>query len=120
MRRALVALVLALAALHEAAAREWTAEERALGAAALALHLADWSQTLRIGEPDNGVHERNPILGPHPLRSEVNVYFAGTTLLMALLAHALPEIRRPLLYGYIAVGAVAVGNNLALGVRVGF
>lgn len=100
-------------------ADEWSTTDRALLAGAAALHLADWSQTLRIAEP-GGWYEKNRILGPDPSRSDVNAYFAGTAVLLLVLASALPEYRTALLTGWITVGIVSVGNNLALGIRIGF
>jgi uncharacterized membrane protein len=111
----------ALAALvvSDARASEWSAADRALLAGAMALHLADWSQTRTIATDDRW-YERNPILGRHPTRVQVDAYFAGTALLMLAAAHYLPSWRTELLTGYVVVGFMAVGNNLALGIRVGF
>lgn len=113
----------ALAALVVSGARasEWSDTDRALAATALALHVLDWGQTLDIIKPHNGVIETNPVLGPYPSRGDVNAYFVGTALLMGVIAHALPEQRRGLLLGYVAVGLVTVARNrIVFGVRVGF
>lgn len=102
-------------------AEDWSDTDRALAVTALALHVADWSQTLRIIRPGSGLHEINPILGEHPERGAVNAYFVGTSLLMLALAHAMPEYRRGLLIGYVAVGgATVLRNRLVFGLRVGF
>jgi hypothetical protein len=121
IRRYLLGAAIAALVVSGARASEWSDTDRALAVTALALHVADWSQTLRIIEPHNGVREANPILGPYPSRGDVNAYFAGTALLMGVLAHALPEHRRGLLLGYVAVGLVTVARNrIVFGVRVGF
>jgi hypothetical protein len=121
LARFLAGAALAALLLSGARASEWNDTDRALMATALALHLVDWGQTLEIIRPGNGVHEANPILGPFPSRGDVNAYFAGTSLLMFVIAHALPEMRRPLLWGYVAVGLLTVTrNHVVFGVRVGF
>lgn len=120
MRAALFALLLAAWPAHAHPA-EWNDTDRALMATALALHVLDWAQTREIAKPGNGVHEINPILGEYPSRRDVDAYFLGTSLLMFVAAHALPELRRPMLWGYVAVGAITVArNHLVFGIRVGF
>jgi hypothetical protein len=121
IRRYLAGAAVAALVVSGARASEWNDTDRALAATALALHVADWSQTLHIIKPHNGLHETNPILGPYPSRGDVNAYFVGTALLMGVVAHALPEHRRGLLLGYVAVGLVTVARNrIVFGVRVGF
>jgi predicted alpha/beta hydrolase family esterase len=109
----------AIAAFFLSAARaEWSATDRALLAGAMAFHLADWRQT-RVIAGDDRWYERNPILGRYPSTAQVDRYFLATGLAMAAAAHFLPQYRRALLLGYLTVGVFSVGNNLALGVRVG-
>jgi hypothetical protein len=114
-----VALVFALA-ISSVRAENWSDTDRNLAITAMILHAIDWRQTHQIVKPGNGVHETNPILGDDPSRGEINAYFLGTSLLMIGLAHVLPEIRRPLLWGYIAVGTVTVvRNHIVFGIRIG-
>ena len=118
--RWLLALLVAAALSAPARASDWTTTERAMLASALVLHVADWSQTLQIADQPDRHFERNPILGRHPSRGEVNAYFSATALALVLLADALPQYRRAFLGGWIAVQAVVVHNNLGIGLRIGF
>lgn len=119
MRDVIAAIAIVLSLAQPARAQDWNDGDRALFATAMLLHVLDWGQTLHIVD-DPRFYERNPILGRHPSRGDVNAYFAGTALLMFTLAHVLPEYRRPLLWGYVAVGATVVGQNFGIGLRVRF
>lgn len=98
--------------------QEWTPADTKLEVAYLMLHTADWLQTLEIAESER-LYERNPILGRHPSRGEVNRYFIATGILHVVLAKALPPKPRHWFQGVtISMEAGCVGMNYNLGVRV--
>jgi hypothetical protein len=81
----------------------------------------DYAQTMKISDNPNDYHEHNPIIGRHPGREAVTIYFLTSYVLVTSLAVVLPtEIRPYLQYGAIGVEAVAVGNNLSIGLGFGF
>jgi hypothetical protein len=101
--------------------RTWTKADSAREAAYLALHVADWGQTLDIADHPDKWHENNPALGSHPSRGEVNRYFAITGLLHPVISYALPDDWRPYWqYGTIGLEVICVGNNARMGIGFGF
>lgn len=116
MRRWLLAVLLSVAVLP-GSTEPWTTTQRALLAAALVAHAADWSQTRQIHAID-GVRERNPILGDKPSPGRVDAYFAATGIALAAASHYWPAYRTTVLGVWLSVELLAVGNNLALGIRV--
>jgi hypothetical protein len=81
------------------AAQEWTKLDTFTEAASLAPMVADWAQTLNIEWRNSHKHlchdklqacwERNPILGVHPSRAKVNLYFATVIVGHVLIAKKL-------------------------------
>ncbi len=83
---------------------EITWDQIGLEAAYLTLHCIDWGQTLNIADnPDRYWEAVNPILGKHPSRGRVNLYFAATAM-----AHIAGTILLPSRYRYLWQG-VAIG-----------
>ncbi|MFM1991288.1 MAG: hypothetical protein RJA99_4245 [Pseudomonadota bacterium] len=117
--RYLIGAAVAALLVSGARAQDWTATDRALLGAALVLHAADWSQTLRIIDTP-GMYETNPVLGRHPSRGDVNAWFFGVGLTVSLLAYALPDYRRQILGTWVTVGLFYVAHNAGIGVRIGF
>ncbi len=91
--------------------------------AANALILADWGQTRHIaanGEED-GYEETNPILGPRPSTSEVNLYFASALVLTNGVGWLLPEPwERRWFIAVTAVQGAVVAHNHSIGLRIEF
>jgi hypothetical protein len=95
--------------------------EKALQAAFLGAGALDWGQTIKFTQDPTyqelGHREMNPILGPHPSRTRVNVYMP-----LALAAHtlgvwALPRPYRNILQiGGLGLEGWAVHNNAKKGV----
>lgn len=56
-------------------ASEWTTQNTQFEIAYLAIHLADWGQTLDIVDRPYDYNESNHYLGKHPSRGDVNRYF---------------------------------------------
>lgn len=97
----------------------WTQEHKALASTAGAMLAADWLQTRQVAKNPDQFHEYNPILGEHPSQGKVNLYFLAAAGGLLLLADFLPsEYRTGLLYGVIAVQAVAITNNLQEGISI--
>ena len=102
-------------------ASDWTRTDVAFEAAYLTLHVVDWGQTLDIVNRHKIYHERNPILGTHPDRDEVNTYFALTALAHVAIANWLDNPnRRYFQVITIGVEAVVAGNNYRIGLRTAF
>jgi len=68
----------------------WTKEDTALQLTYTVLHVADWNQTLQIVDSEDH-EETNVILGRHPSKDEVNIYFASTLMAHYYVAHILPK-----------------------------
>jgi len=112
---------LLLSAVAHAETKEWTTEEKIWGAVAGTLLLADWSTTQNMTHRYNeSYYERNPLLGPHPTASQINLHFLIATPVAYVLADQIPEYRIEILQAVSAVELIAVGNNLRLGLHFQF
>lgn len=119
MKRVLLAVV--VLALVGCGPRNWTRADSAREVGYLVLHTVDWGQTLYIADNPGEFRERNPVLGSHPSRGDVNRYFAVTGLLHGVVSYALPDDIRPYWqYGTIGLELYCVGNNYSLGIGMGF
>lgn len=102
-------------------ASDWTEADTAREVAYLALHVMDWGQTLDIADHPERFYERNPVLGRHPSRGDVNRYFIITGLLHPVVSYMLPRgWRDGWQYVTIGVEVGCVGANARLGVGFGF
>lgn len=90
-------------------------------AAALAMHIVDWRQTVYIAQHRTDFHEKNPLLGLHPSIGRTNNYFLATGALMTA-AHFLlpPEYAVWSTRVWLVVGTGAVARNISLGVKTSF
>ena len=85
------------------------------------LFVADYLQTNEIADNPDKWHERNPMLGEHPDQKEVAVYFATSYAIVTAAAVLLNDPWREYWqYAVIGVEAAAVGNNLYIGLGLGF
>ena len=99
----------------------WSKADVTRHAALTGLMAIDMAQTLRIADNPDRWHEHNPILGDHPSRSDVCIYFAASYAMVTAAAAALdPPHRAWLQYLVIGVQAASVGNNSAIGLGFGF
>jgi len=98
----------------------WSSGDTNRQLAFTALQMVDWAQTREIARnPD--FYETNPILGKYPRKTEVDVYFAATTLGHYLVSQALPsDYRKAWQYVWIGVQAGYVTHNYQMGVRIRF
>jgi hypothetical protein len=87
----------------------------------MALHVTDWGQTLYIADNPQKFHETNPVLGSHPSRDQVNLYFLATGIGHAAVSYLVPDEVRPYWqYGTIGLEIYCVGSNFSAGVGFGF
>ena len=101
-------------------ASAWTETDTARQVAYSALHVADWMQTRQIARQPDRFHETNPILGRHPSLGRVDAYMAGTLVLHAAVAYALPSPWRSWWQHVgIAVETGAAAGNAAIGLSTG-
>lgn len=86
--------------------------------ASTGLLVADWKQTQYIAAHSDTYHEKNPVLGRHPSRDIVNLYFAGVVLLHWNMKHVLTEHQSLWYYtGVVLLETLVVSRNLQLGIR---
>jgi hypothetical protein len=90
---------------------------------ALAALSLDWLQTLTIAGHPQTFSEVNPILGRHPAKWQVTLYFIGCMLLTILVAVALYVTGHTIIGICLALGlalfeAVVVVRNKVLGVSL--
>jgi hypothetical protein len=88
----------------------------------LALNVIDWRQTIYIARNPYDYSEANPFFSSsHPSESEVNFFFASTTIMHPLISMALtPEYRKYWQYFTITFTGLAVANNARLGIKFEF
>ena len=81
--------------------RPWTVQEKQAATFFMLAHTGNAFSTHYI--LDNGMHERNPVLGRYPSDREVTAYFSITGIGTIVLAHFCPQVRRDLLLSYGAL-----------------
>ena len=117
-------LVLLLATMP-AMADEWTTADKQREAVYLALHAVDWAQTRTIarnpGKHAEGGVVASRVIGTHPSVGKVDAYMAGSAVLVAVVARALPSEYRSV-FQYVTIGdsAYSVGNNFRIGIGMHF
>lgn len=134
IRRALVELMVFLCRLicplallsalcGPAHAGEWTGDDTTRELVFAGITAIDWAQTLStvIKHPERYPSETNRLLGEHPSRADVNVWFGLGIVMHALIAEALPsKYRAPFQYVSIGLEAGQVIRNYRIGVRIEF
>ncbi len=118
---ALLILALSLISPEGCRADEWTRADYLLEGSWVALHVLNWGTTLDIADNPGRYYETNPIMGRHPSRGKVNLYFVSTTVAHVLTSALLPKKWRE----YFQVGSIAVtggclGWDLSLGLKIKF
>lgn len=102
---------------------EWEASDTEL-AAALTMHALDAIQTRNISESchtGGRFTETNPVLGACPSKTAVTGYFIGTAALLTAAHYLLPpSYAKWSTRLWLAVEVGAVGNNVAVGVKLAF
>ena len=141
MKKCLVIVFLVIASVSHAEDKwTWTKTDTALQSVTVALMVVDWGQTLDIADSkvtncypswDNTASvkstnyytasEVNPILGEHPSRGSVNLYFASVIVGHTAVARLLPKPYRTFWQAIWIGGEItAVGHNHTAGFRVKF
>ncbi len=120
MKVILAALLIAVLS-APARADEWSKTDIGLQAAATALMVVDWGQTLKAASQTDKYCEMNPILGKHPSRGRVNTYFATAIIGHAAISHILPQDYRRIWQSvFIGVELAATSINYQAGVKIKF
>ncbi len=99
-------------AVARAADWDWTPKDTMLELTYFGVQTVDWMQTRRFLKDHSGL-ETNPILGPRPSAGALVAYNAGTMVLHAAVAYALPHPYRSW-WQYVWIGGEAwqVGSNV--------
>jgi len=87
----IILLTLFLVASYSDGADKWDKADMAWSVSLVTLRVIDWGQTLHIAANPTFYHEHNIILGKHPTRNQVNVYFPFLIASDILIAHYLPK-----------------------------
>lgn len=110
---------------------KWNTEEKIAQGVATILTAVDWGQTLYISDnPDRFYEKQNFLLGKHPSRGSVNLYFGLSMIAKTALVHVLPrdyklwgmdiKPRRIAQSVYIGVSGYNTYRNYTIGIKVGF
>lgn len=115
----LLALLLLLPSLCFAG--DWDTTDYALLGIASAATYIDWRQTQYAAHHPGQFQETNRALGDHPTVTQVNAYFARTSVLIGALAYFIPsEYRKIYLATISAIEIEATTSNRRMGVKFSF
>lgn len=95
MKRIFFLLIFLLFSSSSSATEPWSTQDIVLESTWLAFHLIDWGQALDIADQLTKYSEVNPILGKHPSRDKVHLYFGATALAHLGITYILPQKYRP-------------------------
>jgi len=99
----------------------WDTTDKALGGAALASTLLDWSQTRYIARHPDQYRELNPTLPDHPTTGRVDAHFAGSIIIGGLVANWLSsDYRKGFLSGVTVIEVSTVAHNYSVGIKMQF
>jgi hypothetical protein len=99
----------------------WTQEDTKYQTAFIATALVDWGQTLYIASNPDEYKESNVLLGDHPSRDKVNMYFPIAIGLHTAVAVALPkDYRRVWQLIWIGIETGMIVHNASIGIKVDF
>lgn len=97
---------------------DWSKTDVAIQVLANTLHVLDWLQTLEVANHPDEWEEQNFILGKHPSSDEINLYFAGSMIVMNVISLSVPKSWRYVTQGvWIGFEGKSVLANYQLGVR---
>ena len=99
----------------------WTQEDTKYQTAFIMTALVDWGQTLYISSNPDEYEENNMILGSHPSRDKVNMYFPIAIGLHTAVAVVLPkDYRRVWQLIWIGIETGMIVHNASIGIKVDF
>ena len=99
----------------------WTDDEQRMFVASNIAIVADWATTRDISKRyHEGYYEKNIILGPHPSRDRVDLYFIGLLVGNYYMADYSGKYRFYYLTFRTAVHGHAAVNNVNIGLRLRF
>lgn len=98
---------------------KWSDADLLMEGAYLTLHTMDWLQTRYIATHPSQFYESiNPVLGKHPSKDKVDLWFLATTIAQPLIVDALPSTLRKLwIAGGITIEYRMVNKNITAGIR---
>lgn len=100
---------------------EWTTENTIMEASFLVLNTIDWGQTLDIAKNPDKFIETNLILGKHPTKNEINLYFLTWSILHPIIMYHLPKDYREISqFISISLSGQTIIQNFNLGLRINF
>lgn len=101
--------------------KDWSKADSVRQVSYTTLHVTDWLQTRQGICGSDDFRELNPVLGPDPSKTEVDIWMGSTLILQTMMAGWLKPEYRPL-WQYMWIGAEAstVAHNHRLGVRISF
>ena len=94
--------------------RPWKKEEKVAAGFFVGAHIVNAYSTKRHQDYPDRFYEINPILGRHPSKGKIGIYFSLSGIGTLLIAHFYPELRFPLLTisGLVNCGATIHDLNL--------
>ncbi|MBA7639267.1 hypothetical protein ES703_46925 [subsurface metagenome] len=99
--------------------RDWTKEEKAAAVTYFVGHGADTWTTFKHQNCGGDIREGNQFLGEHPNDLKIGVFMATCALVVMLVAHGYPELRKPLLFTSGGWGLYLSMRNLSAIERYG-
>jgi len=108
-----------LMCLSACATTKWDKIDYTLLGISTGLQVIDWRQTRCIAENPDKYWEINPVLGKHPSKGEIDLYFAGSFAMRVGVARILSgKWRKMWLSGWIGASAYCVITNDKVGIGI--
>jgi len=122
MRTLAFLIIILFFAFSPACASDWSRSDTYRQVTYSALHLLDWSQTRYIAENPSRYYESyNLVLGRHPSKDKVDIYYAATLAIHTAVARLLDgPYREGWQYITIGVEGPMVVHNFRIGIGFGF
>uniref|UniRef100_A0A6M3L3N3 Uncharacterized protein n=1 Tax=viral metagenome TaxID=1070528 RepID=A0A6M3L3N3_9ZZZZ len=103
------------------ASDKWTITNTVLEISSQTLRFIDFKQTLQIAENPDKYSERNPLLGEHPSKEKVYLYFISGAIGHFMISYFLPEpYRTAFQASNIVLTLPVIAGNFQIGLGVRF
>jgi len=120
-KKLLAAVLLTVPLCVTAQTREWTYDEKLLGAANGVLIASDWLLTRDMIKNHAGQYfEMNPLIGPSPTLGELNRHFLLFTPLLYFTVNHFEDQRKSILTSFLIIETVNVAHMFNIGLRFSF